>query len=218
MAEYTNFTKLQTDVRNYIERGFTQTSDPTVYEQIPRLINLAERKLADKLKLLGQIEVLSDPTGLQASNSILIKPDRWRSTVSLYYRSTSGGNAVPLLPRSFEYCQTYWPDPTLTAAPEFYADITLQRYLIAPTPDQAYALMGRFYMLPVLLDATNQTNFWTDYTPNLLLYGTLLEATPFLKDDSRIPIWQGFYQDQIADLGGQDLQREMDHAAERTGV
>ena len=40
------FTTLQQDVRRYLERGATLASDAVVYEQIPRLINLAERRIA----------------------------------------------------------------------------------------------------------------------------------------------------------------------------
>lgn len=37
------FTELQGDVRNYLERGYSAAVDPIVYQQIPRLITLAER-------------------------------------------------------------------------------------------------------------------------------------------------------------------------------
>jgi hypothetical protein len=42
MATAMTFTSLKQDVQRYLERGDTLASDPIVFEQIPRLINLAE--------------------------------------------------------------------------------------------------------------------------------------------------------------------------------
>lgn len=220
MATYVNYTSLVADVSNYIERGQNSITDPTVCNQIPRLINAAERKLAQALKLLGQIEVLVDsPAGLQINNPIVTKPDRWRQTVSMNYGTGASNNArSPLFPRDYEYCRNYWPDSTVTdtaQSPLFYAEMDYGHWLIAPTPPANFPLEIIAYMQPALLDPGNENNFWTVYTPNLLLYGALLEAAPFLKGDERIPVWQGFWDRELAMLNGQDLQREMDRAAQR---
>lgn len=219
MATYVNFTTLFQDVTRYLERGSSITNDQTVFEQIPRLINGAERKLIQTLKLLGTLEVLIDPVGLVAGVAVVTKPDRWRQTVSMNYGTGAGNNAhTPLFPRSYENLRTLWPDDTVTSEdnpPEFYADYDLLHWLIAPTPPANYPLEALCYMQPVLLDETNQTNFWTNYTPNLLLYGTLLEATPFLKGDERIPVWQSYWDREIGTLDAQELQRMMDRATQR---
>jgi len=223
MPTYVNYTSLVSDVTNYIERGQSAVTDATVYNQIPRLINAAERKLAQALKLLGQIEVLTDsPSGLQINNPIVTKPDRWRGTVSMFYGGGAQKNTrTPLYPRSYEYCRTYWPDSTIVdpgQPPLFYSEMQYSHWLITPTPPDNYPLEIVAYMQPSLLDDGNQENFWSIYTPNLLLYGALLEAAPFLKGDERIPVWQGFWDREVAMLNGQDLQREMDRAAVRKAV
>lgn len=223
MPTYVNYSSLFSDVTAYIERGQSSTTDATVYNQIPRLINAAERKLGNALKLLGQIESLVDsPSGLQINNPIVTKPDRWRQTVSMFYGAGDSNNArTPLFPRSLEYCRAYWPDSTVTdigQPPLFYADADYSHWLIVPTPPADYPLEVLAYMQPSLLDSGNQENFWTVYTPNLLLYGTLLEAAPFLKGDERIPVWQAFWDRELAMLNGQDLQRELDRAAQRKTV
>jgi hypothetical protein len=205
------------DVQNYLERGGSQVTDPTVYNQIPRLINAAERKIIQFLKLQGQIEPLTDPAGLPAGVSVIAKPDRWRSTISLNYGGGQNLNQRTfLLPRSYEFCRYYWPDDTVMAPPVFYADYDLRHWLIVGTPDQTYPLEVLAYMQPPLLDQNNQTNFFTDYTPNMLLYGALLEASPFLKADERIQTWQGFWDREASSLSGQDLQKILDRTAQRT--
>ena len=216
MPTNVTFSSLTADIQNYMERGGSQATDPTVFNQIPRLINACERKLAQVLKLQGQQEVLVDASGLQSGVSVITKPDRWRQTVSMSFGTGASNNShTQLYPRGYEFCRYYWPDPTQTAQPEFYADYDLNHWLIVPTPDATYPLEALCYMQPPLLDSANQSNFWTEYTPNLLLYGSLLEAEPFLKDDPRIPTWQAMWQLELQSLDNQDLQKIMDRAAQR---
>jgi hypothetical protein len=75
------FTTLKQDVQRYLERGNTLASDPIVFEQIPRLINLAERRIARELKVEGFINVVTGT--LAVGQSVYPKPDRWRDTVSV---------------------------------------------------------------------------------------------------------------------------------------
>ena len=81
MAQTMTFTTLQEDIRRYLERGATYASDPVVYEQIPRLINLAERRISRELKIQGFINVVTGT--LTVGQSVYSKPDRWRDTVSI---------------------------------------------------------------------------------------------------------------------------------------
>jgi hypothetical protein len=216
MATNVTYDSLVTDVQNYIERGGSSTTDTTVFNQIPRLINAAERKIMQFLKLQGEIEVLTDPAGLGIGQPVIPKPDRWRVTVSMNFGTGTQGNVrTPLYPRSYEYCRYYWPDDTLRDVPKFYADYNYSNWLIVPTPVQNYPLEIVCYMQPPLLDSSNQQNFFSQYAPNMLLYGALLEAAPFLKADDRIQVWQGYWDRELQSLSGQDLQKILDRAAQR---
>lgn len=214
MSTTMTFTTLQQDVRRYLERGATMASDAVVYEQIPRLINLAERRIARELKVEGFINVVTGT--LLAGQSVYDKPDRWRDTVSISIGTGASNNSrKTLFTRVYEYLRTYWPDATQTDEPVFYSDYDYSHWLIAPTPDQNYPFEILYYELPPLLDEETQTNWITEYAPQLLLYGTLLEATPFLKNDERIPVWQNMYDRSAAMLNGEDLGKILDRAAVR---
>jgi hypothetical protein len=214
MATTMTFETLQQDVRRYLERGATLASDAVVYEQIPRLINLAERRIARELKVQGFIAVVSG--SMVPGQSVYDKPDRWRETVSINFGSGPAlANRTPLFTRVYEYVRSYWPDESQTAQPLFYCDYDYTHWLIAPTPDQAYPFEIVYYELPPLLDDTIQTNWLTEYAPQLLLYATLLEATPFLKNDERIGTWQTYYDRAAAMLNGEDLAKILDRASTR---
>ena len=228
MATFVNFTSLVSDVTTYLERGQSQLTDQTVYNQIPRLINAAERKIAQFLKLQGILEVLVDPTFLQAGVSVITKPDRWRQTVSMSYGAAADSNQrIPIYPRSYEYLRRYWPDDSVQGAigtlnssglpvtQVFYADYDYTHWIVGPTPDNTYPGEVICYMQPPLLDNTNQNNFFTQETPNMLLYGALLEAAPFLKGDERIQVWTTYWEKELQSLSGQDLQKILDRSAER---
>lgn len=208
MSYAMTFTSLKDDLRRYLERGFTEADDPLVYEQLQRLITLAERRLARELKVQGFIRAVT--TTVTAGQAVYTKPDRWRDTVSMFI------NKVPVFARSLEYCKSYWPDSVATGTPGFYADYDYTRWLIVPTPNASQTMEVIYYEQPQLLDDSTQTNWLTDYAPNALLYAALLEATPFLKNDERIQVWQGMYDRAEQTLNGEDLMKILDRSAQRT--
>jgi hypothetical protein len=214
MATTMTFTTLQEDVRRYLERGNSYASDPVVYEQIPRLINLAERRISRELKVQGFINVVTGT--LAVGQAVYPKPDRWRDTVSVNIGTGAQNNTRKVVfSRAYEYLLSYWPDRTATEEPIFYSDYDYNHWLIAPTPDAEYPFEILYYEIPPLLDDVVQTNWLTDFAPQLLLYGTLLEATPFLKNDERIPVWQSMYDRAAAMLNGEDLAKILDRSAVR---
>ena len=206
------FTSLQSDIRNYLERG--GATDPIVYDQIPRLITLAERRIARELKIQGFQNVVT--MTMQSGVAVYAKPDRWRDTVSVNIGTGSGNNTRKFIfSRSYEYLREYWPNEAQTAEPKFYADYNYNYWIFGPTPDAAYPVEILYYELPPLLDNTNQTNWLSEYAPNLLLYGSLVEATPFVKDDQRVQLWQSYYDRALAALNGEDLQKIVDRSTNR---
>ena len=215
------FSSLTTDIQNYLERG--TVNDPLVYQQIPEIINFAERRIATELKVIGFI--VPATFTMQPGLAVYAKPDRWRQTVSMNVGQTATGNAVrsQMFERSYEYIRSYWPDDSQTsttiygtpAPPKYYGDYNYQNMIVAPTPDAAYPAEIVYYEQPALLDATNQSNWITQYQPNLLLYAALLEASPFLKNDSRIATWQAMYSEIKNAVNGQDVSKILDRNVTR---
>jgi hypothetical protein len=207
MSYTMTYDSLLVDLRRYLERGFTAESDEIVYEQLPRIVTLAERRIARELKIEGFIKAVTTPLAIGVA--VYLKPDRWRDTVSM----TTNGS--PVLSRSYEYIRSYWPDEAQTGTPAYYADYDYQHWIVAPTPSAVQTLEILFYEQPALLGDSSQTNWLTEYAPDLLLYSALLEATPFLKADERVAVWQSMYDRAAQALNGEDLKRIVDRSANR---
>ena len=74
-----------------------------------------------------------------------------------------------------------------------------------PAPDQAYAALLTYYQaLPPL--AANAANWLLATGPDVYLYGALTQAAPYLKDDSRIPVWGELFTSALADLKAADRE------------
>jgi hypothetical protein len=63
--------------------------------------------------------------------------------------------------------------------------------------------MTYYKSFDALSDST-QTNWLILNAPDLYLYGTLLQAEPFLMNDERVPLWERGVRQVINDLQQQD--------------
>ena len=198
------YDSLVLNVQTYLER-----TDATTLAYIPTFIMLAEQVIAAQIKFLGNLNV-AESTMTTGAN-VIAKPDRWHKTVSM--NVTVSGAKQPVLLRKYEYLRNYWPTDTDTATPQYYADYDYTHWLVAPTPDQAYNYEILYYERVQPLDSSNQTNWFTIYAPQALLFGSLLQAMPFLKNDDRIPMWQAQYDTIMSVLQNEDKIRIADRQA-----
>lgn len=209
MATAMTYTSLLNDIRNYLERGATLATDPAVFVQLPSIVGLAERRLARELKIQGTVTVVNST--MVVGQAVYAKPDRWRETISIHIGTGDGYNTTKeIFPRAYEYMRQYWPNQTQTGTPRFYADYDYQHWFMAATPSAAFPYEVIYYELPALLGEDVQTNWLTEYAPDALLYASLMEAAPFLKNEEIIPIWEGFLARSIAALNGEDIRQIVD--------
>jgi len=140
--------------------------------------------------------------------------------------ATIGGSAItasfpnnnvytPILLRSFEYARSFWPNQTLTNPPQFYADYGYYNWLISPTPDQNYPFVLGYLETPQVIDETYQSNYLTEFMPEVLLKAVLLEAMLDLKNDERIPVIEAEYVKAISSWNAKDKLRKIDRYVSR---
>jgi hypothetical protein len=197
------YDSLTSTVLQYLER-----KDVAVVNAIPTFISLAEFEIAQEIKTLGQLQVAE--ATMTADNALLQKPSRWRKTVSMSV--TVDGKKQPVYLRKYEYLKNYWPDADQTDVPLYYADTDWEHWYIAPTPDLDYAFEVLYYERIAPLSSSNQTNWLTQNAPNAMLFGTLLQAMQFLKNDQRT-VFQQKYTEALQALKAEDVARVGDRQA-----
>lgn len=189
-------------IKQYLER-----SDASVVQRIPTFITLAEFEIAQQIKTLGQIQVVQ--ANMNTGNPIIPKPARWRKTVSMTVNN--GTEKSPVFLRKFEYLQSYNNEGS-TGLPIYYGDYDYDHWLVAPTPDDDYQFEVLYYERLAPLSTDNQTNWITNNAPNAMIFGTLLQAVIYLKDDQR-QIFQQKYDMAMAALKAEDVTRIGDRSA-----
>ena len=196
-------------VEEYLERN-----DAATIAEIPTFIMLAENRIARELKILqNELYVTDDFT---AGVSVILKPARWRNTLSFNYGTGTGNNTRnQLYLRTYEFCRNYAPDPTAQGAPVYYCDYDYSTFLVVPTPDQTYPFELSYLQSPAPLSSSNQTNALTDLVPDLLFYATMLESQTYLKIDEGIARWTAFYDRSMASVNSEDKSRFTDRASDR---
>lgn len=197
------YDSLTSTVLQYLERR-----DSAVVNAIPTFITLAEFEIAEQIKTLGQLQVVEST--MTVNNPVLQKPARWRKTVSMSV--TVNGVKQPVFLRKYEYLKNYWPNASQTSTPLYYADTDWDHWYLAPTPDAGYDFEVLYYERISPLSSTNQTNWLTQNAPNAMLFGTLLQAMPFLKNDQR-QIFQQKYTESLQSLKTEDVARVGDRQA-----
>lgn len=200
-ASVMTYDSLVENVQSYLER-----TDTATIQKIPLFIMLAEQVIASQIKFLGNLTV--NTSNMVIGEATIQKPARWHKTVSM--NVTVAGKRQPVLLRKYEYLREYWPDPNQKDVPKFYCDYDYTHWLIAPTPDVAYDFEVLYYERVQPLDSSNQSNWFTQYAPQALLYGSLLQAMPFLKNDPRTQMWQAMYQQYMDILVTEDKLRVAD--------
>lgn len=200
-ASVMTYDSLIADVQQYLERN-----DAAVVNQIPEFIMLAEFEIAQEIKTLGQQQVVQST--MTTGNPVIQKPARWRKTVSMTLTNASG-QFQPIYLRKYEYLRAYSPSVSSTGTPLYYADYNYDNWLVAPAPDDDYVFEALYYERIAPLSSENQTNWLTQNAPNAMLYGTLLQAMPFLKNDQR-QIFQQKYTEVMQVLKAEDQLRLAD--------
>jgi len=200
MAEQMTYDSLVEDVTSYLERS----NDEALQAQIPRFVMLAENTLATELKILGFQQPV---TGVfEPSMSTLPKPAYWRDNISFNF-TNANGERVEILPRSYEYCRNFWPNPNATGSPRFYADYNFDNFLIVPTPSTAFNFELLYHARLQPLDTSHQTNWLTTNAPQLLLAQTLVQAYTWAKNTKELQGWQSVYDRGLAAFNAENMMR-----------
>lgn len=75
---------------------------------------------------------------------------------------------------------------------------------LGPTPDAVYSLAVTYYQPVTALSDAAPSNWVLSDHPDLYLYGSLVQASPFLGDDARVQTWAALYGRALENLEAAD--------------
>jgi len=190
----TNYSDLQSTIASYLAR-----TDLTA--QIPDFIQLAETRLRRELRLRQMLKVVTTTT--TADDGTVELPSDFLQMRDLHI-NTNPIQVVEYISPSNFYRNTW---STSVGLPRQYT-ILAQEFQFAPAPDTNYTLQMMYYAAPPYLSSTNPSNVFLANCPDLLLYGALGEAEPYIMNDARLATWAQMYDRGLAALTVSDDQGE----------
>lgn len=179
-----NYTQLQASIANTLNRD-----DLTA--QIPDFIALAEAMFNRELRWRKMVvqDVIANPGLTDEVYENL--PSDFLELKSIRFNTDPGVSPDYLTPTAME--RHRGANPGLQGTPRYYTLIDT-RILFDRTPTGAPELdISSYVKIPALNDSTQTSNLLLEEHPDLYLYGSLMHAEPFLKNDERIAVWGGMY-------------------------
>ena len=129
-----------------------------------------------------------------------LKPSDWLETIRFQLNTSPIATLLFVTPDQASEEQVNY---TASGKPKFFTNVGTQIEVV-PTPDAIYAGELMYYSKVPALSDSNTDNWLLLAAPDIYLYGSLLQAAPYLNDDTRIPVWQGLYRQGVEALKIQD--------------
>lgn len=182
----TTYAELKTSIGDWLNR-----SDLTTV--IPDFISLAEAQIERTLRTRQMIVRSNESFTAQYGDL----PSDFLETKSL--KLTSTNPQTPLSFLTIDALDAEASKYTASGKPRFFGVVGSQ-FRIVPTPDGTYTTELTYYAKLAKLSTSNTINWLLTASPDVYLYGSLLQAAPYLQDDARIQVWATLYERALNDL------------------
>lgn len=189
--------------------SYAQNNEDDFLEAIPGFVTFSQERISEETKILGGEKYVVKT--FTPDLEVLDKPALWIQTITFNVGNGVNNNTRnQVKAASYEFCTAFNRDRSVTGLPQYYADYGPDRWLVSPTPDQAYPCEIAYIQTFGPLDTTNQINWLTQKAPRVLLYACMVEAMSYLKNDERTAYWEDRYGKAISALTqtDKDLPRD----------
>jgi hypothetical protein len=161
-----------TQVRNYTEVNSNVLSDTL----IDQFIKNVELEVAGKVDYDDTRKYAT--SSFNATKRFLTMPADFL-IIRSFQVFDSNGDRYNMEKRDTSFISEYNGD-NATGLPLFYANWDEETVVVAPTPDQAYAVQLNYIISPPHFTVSNNT-YLSEYQQGMLLHGVLVEAFSYLK-------------------------------------
>jgi len=188
----TTYTELKTSVANWLNRD-------DLTDRIPEFIALAEAQFNRELRIRGMEGRYTASTVAEQKNYAL--PGGY---IQMRNFQINNDPITPLEYVTPEIHDRLWGG-SKTGLPRMYT-LVANEILLGPIPDSIMTMEMDFYKAFDALSSTTSTNWVLDNAPDLYLYGSLLNAEPFLVNDERVGTWRDFVVNAITSIQSADAR------------
>ncbi len=185
-----SYSTLKTAVSNWLDRD-------DLTDRLPEFISLAESTFNRVLRIRAMETTVSDTTPSGSKEDAL--PTGYLQMREIHLTTSPVASLAYITPEIMYRIRA----GSTSGKPNAYT-IVGDNILFGPTPDDAYTYSITYYKSFDALSDSTATNWLILNAPDLYLYGTLLQAEPFLMNDERVPLWERGMRQVINDLQEQD--------------
>lgn len=174
-----NYTQLTQAIIN-----FTENNESTFVASIPTFITNTETLVNNSVQLPA---FRTNVTGVTTADFpyVALPPD-FLSVFSLSVIQGAGAaaNQTYLYQKDVEFIREAFPFPGVTGTPKYYGIFDNAAFILGPTPDDEYSVEMHYYAYPQSITTTVSGTSWLgDNFPNVLLWGSLVNAYIYLKGE-----------------------------------
>ena len=165
-------------------QDYTENSETTFVNNLPVFIRAAEERILKNVQL--NLFMRNQVGTMTTNNQYLGAPSDFLAQFSITV--TVSGKKQFLEFKDLSFIEEFNPDYTVTGVPRYYAQFDVGNFIVAPTPDQDYAVEVQYLFRPASLTsgAGTGTTWLSDNADLAMLYGSLVEAYIFMKGEQDI--------------------------------
>jgi hypothetical protein len=166
-------------------QDYTENDETTFVNNLPLFIRMAEERILKQVQL--SLFRKNSTASTTPGNKYLACPNDFLAPFSLSLAGVDDDKFF-LEFKDPSFIQEYTPDATTTGAPRYYAQFDSDNFILAATPDSAYTAELHYFYRPNSLTAGAESGTtWLSINAEMaMLYGSLLEATIFMKGEQEV--------------------------------
>jgi len=197
-----NYSELVSNVREYAEVGSEVLTDSLINTFLVNVENKVQREL--DLDAFRKFQFSSFTIG----SPFITMPDDFAFERGVQIKDQITGDRTWLEQKDTTFIDEYNVDRSDTGTPKYYANWDQNTLIVAPTPNAAFEIELWYNKTPDRLSSTNTTTYLSNNAPEVLIYGTVVEAFSYLKNPTYVQLYDQKYAQAVQFLAQTQMGRK----------
>ena len=197
-----NYSELLSNVRDYAEVGSEVLTDSLINTFLVNVENKVQREL--DLDAFRKFQFSSFTIG----SPFITMPNDFAFERGVQIKDQITGDRTWLQQKDTTFIDEYNVDRSDTGTPKYYANWDQNTLIVAPTPNAAFEIELWYNKTPDRLSSTNTTTYLSNNAPEVLIYGTVVEAFSYLKNPTYVQLYDQKYAQAVQFLAQTQMGRK----------